>query len=149
MSPLTPVVIEVARILVPGGLFVACVPGGSLEGLSAPARDLVLDTIRGDLPTYPDTGLGDARVNDDQVIASLFKDSGFATVTVDKHVSEGENPPEQVLAEMRDYYWWDMIHDGSRARLERDLPALLRASAEPSGMLRRISTLRFIEARRA
>jgi SAM-dependent methyltransferase len=149
MRPLEPVIAEIARILTPGGVFVACIPGLGARSLPAEASAFVIDVVRGDVPAYPDFGIGDPRVNDDAEVTRLLSAGGFREVAIATHVVCCVKRPTEVLADMRSYYWWDLLRDESHARLERELPAVLARHADATGRVRRESVLRLVEARRA
>jgi SAM-dependent methyltransferase len=149
MRPIEAVLAEVARVLRPGGVFVACVPSGvTVDRPSAETRALLLEVIRGDIPAYPDNGLGDARVKDDAALGELLASAGFEPPSVEVHTIACDLTPAATLEGMRDYYWWDMIQEESRARLERELPPLLDREAGGTGRIRQGTKLRMISARR-
>lgn len=150
LRPIEAALAEARRVLRPGGVFIACVPGGvSVDRNAADARKLLLDVIRSDVPTYPATGLGDPRTGDDQAISGLLTAAGFESPGVETLTVACDLTPAGTFAQMRDYYWWDMIRGESRARLERELPPLLEKQAGAAGMIRQESSLRMIKARAA
>jgi SAM-dependent methyltransferase len=149
LRPIEPVLAEVARVLRPGALFIACIPAGvSVDRSAVEARELLMEVIRGDVPTYPETGLGDSRVNDDEAVRGLLAAAGFESPNVEAHTVTCDLTPAVTFAQMRDYYWWDMIRDAGRERLAQQLPPLLEKQAGAGGVIRQESKLRMITARR-
>jgi SAM-dependent methyltransferase len=147
IRPLESVLAEVARVLRPGGLFVACVPQGiSVDRSSAETRRLLLEIIRTDVPEYPDTGLGDSRAVADDSLTVLLEAAGFEPPSFETHSLVCELAPEVMLRRFRSYYWWDLIREETRARFDREILPLLEREAAATGTVRQASHVRMMKA---
>jgi SAM-dependent methyltransferase len=79
MNDAARVVREIARVLLPGGVFHALVPSrSSAARFASPFAALIAEVLARDLPAYPALGLGDPMFGTEQGIASLFDaEAGF------------------------------------------------------------------------
>lgn len=107
MEPLDPVLKEIGRITMPGGIFSAIVDG---DHATAPHYDvidnLIFEHVSRVIPGYGDRDLGDPRVRSPEALANLCTDTfSGAHVTIENAVFSLSGAPEMVAEEALGFYY--------------------------------------------
>ncbi len=122
VSPLEPVLAEVARVLKPGGVFGAIVDG---DIASAPGYSELNDTIyawaQRACPGYGGVDLGDPRVRSAATLVTLMQEFFVdATVTVESDVVRLKGPPAELAdAAIGFFYASYVVHQNERPDMYR------------------------------
>lgn len=145
------VVAEVARVLVPGGMFAAAVGGGAVEGQ---AQELFLELAKPYFQAATDEGrrmprLGDRRTRTRDGLDGILTPAGFSPVTWEFIVIDQSGTPEQVWeTSIATFYDVVVLDDGQIAELRSaflaEAPNLMVDGRLPSSM-----RINFATARRA
>ncbi len=148
MSSLSQVVLEVARVLRPGGLFASLVPTRWSAGFSDSFTALLREVRTADLPSFPDMGLGDDEFHARGLEPFLTQEAGFTGVEVERHVLTERQTLEQLWQGLRHLYWFDLLSPTGQTRLEEEGRPLLQAAAGPDGRLPFSQEVVLVRARR-
>jgi SAM-dependent methyltransferase len=134
MDPVEPVVRQIARVLKPGGSFVALVSGDMVRGdaweaFVSVARSLVAEEAA------PPPMLGDGRTQSAAGLRSLFgPETGFEQpVTVEDHVLRMDGTVEQVWQSLLLTYFVGMLSGDRLEALRHRTTALLEGLRRPDG----------------
>ena len=151
MNPLAPVVSEIARVLAPGGLFAAVVPDRwSAASVSAALGALIEDVRARDLPAFPQLGLADPALAS-RGFAYFFEQTGTfaATVEVERFATDTALTTQDTWTWITKTYWFDMLTDGGRARLETEGRAIIDSACGEDGLVHARRELSLLTCRRA
>jgi SAM-dependent methyltransferase len=150
MNDAAPLVREIARVLLPGGVFHALVPSrSSAARFASPFAALIAEVLAKDLPAYPALGLGDPMFGTEQGIASLFDaEAGFGAVTFEHVPLRVDDTPARCFELVEGLYWFDMITSESRARLYTEGRRILDAARDREGRVPGAFDLLLVRAER-
>jgi SAM-dependent methyltransferase len=136
IRPLEGAVVEIARVLRPGGLFAAIIPSRwNLADVAPDAAALVRSIWQRDMPAFPDIGLGEPRLQSDGPAAFFHAASGFASADVETLWLEKRTTVEEVVSYIELTYPFDLLLADGQRRVRKEVRALLARAASEDGCL--------------
>lgn len=151
VSPLEPVLAEVARILKPGGVFGAIVDG---DIATAPGYRELNDTIyswaQRACPGYGGVDLGDPRVRSAATLIPLMQQFFVdATVTVESDVVRLKGPPAELANEAIGFFYASyVVHQDDRPYLHRAVERFFASRPTSDGAGEYAMPIRLISVQR-
>jgi ubiquinone/menaquinone biosynthesis C-methylase UbiE len=151
MAPIEPVVREISRVLVKGGLFAAIVGAPRTpDSLAARVSGMIMSFLRRLYPNFPAVKIGDERIHTLEGLRSLFNhETGFSdSVTIQDFALQVEMKPDDFAEFYKDMYLVDILPKEQKAQLLGEIVAFLKRHQTSAGKVSLPFPVRKIEVRK-
>jgi SAM-dependent methyltransferase len=132
MTPIKPVVKELARVLKPGGKFVAII-GGSKNGAFGDFRKLFWSFLSARFQKIGEVRTGDSRLYTQEGLGQVFGDS-FSVENLNDFELLINIAPEEIWDWVKDLYFIGMLPEEDKTKLKAELTDLAKTKS-PQGRL--------------
>jgi ubiquinone/menaquinone biosynthesis C-methylase UbiE len=151
MAPIEPVVREISRVLVKGGLFAAIVGAPRKpDSLAAKVSGIIMSFLRRQYPNFPAVKIGDERIHTLEGLRTLFnEETGFSdSVTIQDFALQVEMKPDSFAEFYKDMYLVDILPKEQKAQLLAEIVGFLKEHQTPAGIVSLPFPVRKIEVRK-
>lgn len=133
MSPIEPVVSEIARVLKPGGQLVAVIGGGTSTGLYKEIQRLTSLFVHSHLPRYGEARTGSKSVSKEAGLNALFAEGFEFPVRLSEFQLRYHVAPDGIWEYLKNMYFTPMLPLSARKELQDELMALARDHLDGDG----------------